>query len=171
MRIAGCSWVFGDGLTATDIVSAKYDKAGMSHDWAECRQHLLEDVDPAFSGSVEPGDILVAGKDLGRGHAHYYMAAVMACREAGIAAILCEGVNALFQRCAIDEGLLIWPLPGITAFVRTGDQLEFDPSTGLANNRSSDETAAFATVSPLIIDIVGQGGSLAWALARVGKAA
>lgn len=170
MKLSGKAWVFGDGLGATDIVSAKYDKAGMSHDWAECRKHLLEDIDPAFSMSVMPGDIVIAGENLGRGHAHYYTAAVMACKEAGIAALLSEGVNALFQRGAIDQGFLTWAFPGIASFAVTGDQIEIDLLSGSAVNLTSGATRQFAPVSQLILDIVAAGGSLDWALNRVGAA-
>lgn len=170
MKLSGKAWVFGNGLGATDIVSARYDKAGMSHDWAECRRHLLEDVDPAFSDAVAPGDIVIAGDNLGRGHAHYYTAAVMACKEAGIAALLCEGVNALFQRGAIDQGFLTWAFPGIAGFAASGDQVEIDLASGEAVNHSSGATRRFEPVSPLILDIVRAGGSLDWALGRVGAA-
>ena len=168
MKLDGKAWVFGDGLGATDIVSSRYDKAGMSHDWAECRKHLMEDVDPAFSAAVAPGDIVIAGDNLGRGHAHYYTAAVMACKEAGIAALLCEGVNALFQRGAIDQGFLTWAFPGIASFATSGDRIEIDLATGRATNHGKGTTRMFAPVSPLILDIVGAGGSLDWALGRVG---
>lgn len=170
MKLEGKAWVFGDGLGATDIVSAKYDKAGMSHDWAECRKHLMEEIDPAFTGAVAPGDIVIAGDNLGRGHAHYYTASVMACKEAGIAAMLCDGVNALYQRASIDLGLLTWAFPGIGAFAKTGDMIEIDLATGKAVNHSSGATQAFAPVSQIILDIVGAGGSLDWALQRVAAA-
>ncbi|WP_242128696.1 hypothetical protein [Sphingobium sp. Sx8-8] len=171
MKIEGKAWVFGDGLGATDILSSRYDKAGMSRDWAECRKHLMEEIDPAFSVAVKPGDIVIAGDNLGRGHAHYYTAAIMACKEAGIAALLCDGVNALFQRGAIDQGFLTWAMPGISALATTGDRLAIDLATGEAANCDSGRTEQFAPVSPLILDIVAAGGSLDWALGRVKTAA
>jgi 3-isopropylmalate/(R)-2-methylmalate dehydratase small subunit len=171
MKLEGKAWVFGDSLAATDIVSAQYDKAGMSRDYAECRRHLMEDVDPAFTSAVQPGDIVIAGESLGRGHAHYYTAAVMACREAGISALLCESVNALFQRGAIDLGLLTWAFPGITSFARTGDRIEIDLATGSATNHTTGAMRQFRPVSELIMSISAAGGSLDWALERVGAAA
>jgi 3-isopropylmalate/(R)-2-methylmalate dehydratase small subunit len=171
MKLEGKAWVFSHSLGATDIVSARYDKAGMSHDWVECSKHLLEDVDPAFSTAVGRGDIMIAGDNLGRGHAHYYTAAVMGCKEAGISALLCESVNALFQRGAIDQGFLTWPFPGIGSFALTGDWIEIDLLSGKAINHNSGAVRQFEPVSQIILDIVNAGGSLDWALNRIGAAA
>lgn len=167
MKLEGKAWVFGDALGATDIVSARHDKLGMTHDWAACRKHLMEDVDPGFSEAVARGDIVLAGRNLGRGHAHYYTASVMACKEAGIAALLCDGVNALYQRASIDLGLLTWAFPGIGSFATSGDRIEIDLATGKAINHSSGATRDFEPVSQIILDIIGAGGSLDWALDRV----
>ena len=161
----------GDGIGATDIVSAKYDKQGMSRQWAECASHLLEDVDPAIRSTLRAGDILVAGQDFGRGHAHYYMTAVMSCKELGLAALVAEGVNVLFQRAAIDQGLLVWQIDGIHRFIADGDGIEIDFAAGIATRIAADgahDILQFKPVPELIRDIVAAGGSNEWALARVG---
>jgi len=33
----------------------------------EIKEHLLEDLDPGFAGSVQPGDIIIAGRNFGCG--------------------------------------------------------------------------------------------------------
>ena len=167
MKASGRAWTIGAGVAATDIVSTRYDKAAMSRDWEECRKHLFEELVPGFAGTVVPGDVVIVGGELGRGHAHYYAAAVTSCRTAGIAALLCEEVNALFQRCAIDQGFLAWPIKGISDFALTGDQVVFDFATGVARNGTSGLERTFAPLSPLILEIVQAGGSLEWAAQRV----
>ena len=168
MIIDGKVWKYGDGVGATDIVPSRHDKAGMTRDWPECARHLLEDVDPSFADSVQPGDILVAGKQLGSGHAHYYMAAIMGSHAAGVSALLAESVSALFFRAAIDAGVTAWSLPGITDLVATGDHLRLDLRTGEAENRTTGASAQFAPVSPIVLDILDAGGADSWALQRVG---
>lgn len=171
MTLNGIVWKLGDGIGATDIVSAKYDKQGMSRQWEECARHLLEEIDPTILPAINPGDILIAGQDFGRGHAHYYMTAVMACKAAGIAGIIADGVNVLFQRAAIDQGLTVWQVPGISAFVETGDRLDIDLAGGIARrtgNEKASEALVFKPVSPLILDIVDADGSNNWALRRIG---
>tara|TARA_B110001454_G_scaffold187326_1_gene184642 strand:+ start:1247 stop:1771 length:525 start_codon:yes stop_codon:yes gene_type:complete len=168
MKIAGKAWVFDRAVGATDIVSSNHDKAGMSRDWDECRKHLLEDVDPNFAAHVAPGDIIFSGANLGRGHAHYYTASIMSCKTAGISAILCTSINALFQRCAIDLGFLAWPIYKIVDLAVTGDYVEIDLLAGEARNITKGEYHRFDPVAPLILDIVKAGGSLDWAMRRVG---
>ena len=161
----------GNGIGATDIVSAKYDKEGMSRQWEVCASHLLEDVDPAIGKPIRSGDVLVAGEDFGRGHAHYYMTAVMSCKFAGLAALVADGVNVLFQRAAIDQGLLVWQIKGIHDFIADGDAVEFDFAAGRVDRIAADgsrHTMRFKPVPPLIRDIIAGSGSNGWALARVG---
>lgn len=167
MIVAGRVWKLGDGIGATDIVPARYDKQGMSRQWAECATHILEDVDPELAGAIRPGDLFVAGQSFGIGHAHYYSAAVMASRTAGIGAFLADGISGLFQRASIDFGMPAWAFPGIAALVAQGDRLEVDLATGEARNLTTGAEARFPPVSPIIVDILDAGGSEPWALRRV----
>ena len=169
MRLSGRVWKFGDDLGATDLVSAAYDKFGMSRQWAECAKHVLEDVDPDFPSKVQKGDIVIAGQNLGIGHAHYYTAAIMGAHTAGLSALFAESVGGLFQRAAIDLGVPIWPLPGISELADTGEQIEIDLATGEGRNLTTGKTIAFKPVSPIILDILDAGGSTNWALRRIGR--
>lgn len=168
MILRGRVWKFGNELGATDLVSAEYDKFGMSRQWGECAKHLLEDLDPEFPTKVGKGDILVAGRNLGAGHAHYYTAAIMGAHTAGISVLLGESMGGLFQRAAIDLGVPAWAVPDISSLVETGDDLEINLSSGEAMNRSTGASARFDPVSPIILDILDAGGSTNWALRRIG---
>jgi 3-isopropylmalate/(R)-2-methylmalate dehydratase small subunit len=140
----------------------------MSLKWDECAKHVLEDSIPTFASTVRHGDILVAGKNFGSGHAHYYMTAIMACHTCGLSALLAESVSGLFLRAAIDAGVPALPLPGVGELVNTGDQLEINLETGRARNATTNKTTQFAPVSPIILAILAAGGSKNWALRRVG---
>ena len=168
MKLDGRVWKFGNAIGATDIVSARYDKQGMNSQWAECAKHVFEDSHPDFAGAVQAGDILVAGTSLGQGHAHYYTAAIMGCKFAGLSGLLAESLNGLFQRAAIDQGVPALSVAGLGAFVNEGDRLELDLATGSACNHNTHATHQFAPLSPIIIEILKAGGSLNWALHRVG---
>lgn len=170
MKLRGHVWKFGDRLRALDIVPPDYDELGMAYEWQACAEHLFEKIEPRFTQEMAPGDIVIAGEGLGAGHAHYYMAAIMASKVGGVGAMLSESVNTLFQRAAIDQGFPVWSMPGIHAFVAQGDYLEIDLATGGACNLTTEATAAFTPISPLILDIVAADGSLNWAIQRVGKA-
>ncbi len=171
MILSGHVWKLGENVGATDLLPARYDKQGMSRQWQECARHILEDARPDLAERIRPGDIVVAGTGFGAGHAHYYSAAVMGCRTAGVAAFLVDGIGGLFQRACIDFGMPAWAMMGISGFVSEGDELRIDLATGEAENRSTGGAARFKPVAPLILDILGAGGSEPWALRRVGAAA
>lgn len=168
MKLTGTVWKLGDNVRATDLLSGQYDKQAMSGKYDECAKHVLEDVDPSIAEEIRQGDILVAGEGFGAGHAHYYMGAVMGSKTAGFAAFLTESMNGLFQRAAIDFGLLAWPVPGLSDLVAQGDRLEVDLEGGIATNLTSGKSMRFTPLSKVIQDIVGAGGSKQWALKRVG---
>ncbi|MDN3060053.1 hypothetical protein PH213_37165 [Streptomyces sp. SRF1] len=170
MIFEGRVWKVGDNIGATDLVSARHDKAGMQRQWDECAQHLLEDVDPAIAREIQPGDILVAGQNLGTGHAHYYMAAIMGSAASGLSALLADSVNALFLRAAVDAGVTVWSLPGISRFVDSGDRLHIDLRTGHAENRTQHTHQQFPPVGDAVLQILDAGGSRNWALRAVGAA-
>jgi 3-isopropylmalate/(R)-2-methylmalate dehydratase small subunit len=168
MLISGKVWKYPGSIAAQQIVSSKYDKQGMSAKWAECVGYLLEDVDPDFSSAVRPGDMLLVERHLGNGHAHYYMTAIMTCRQAGITALLSESINPFFQHLAIDNGLPAWGYPGLAAFVRGGDVLQLDLASGAARNLTLGTQTQFAPLDSIVLDILAAGGSTAWALGRIG---
>ena len=166
MKLAGRVWKYGDGLSATDIVPAAYDPLSLVYDWDGCAAHLFEEHDPGFGPGAVAGDVIIAGDALGAGHAHYHITAIMACRSRGIAAILCESADMLFQRAGIDHGLPVWPVPGIGALFDHGDGIAFDLISGNCRNTTTGTVVQFTPLPPLIRDILAAGSSLEWALAR-----
>lgn len=168
MLLNGKVWKYERDIAATDVISSKYDKQGMSRQWSECVKHLLEEVDAGFAASVQRGDIVVTEGSLGAGHAHYYTTAIMSCKTAALGGLFPSGANGLFQRAAVDHGLPVWSIQGLARIVSTGDQLELDLRNGVAQNLTSGEVMRFPSVPPLILEILNAGGSRDWALHRVG---
>ncbi|MGW5276379.1 hypothetical protein ACWEQP_28290 [Streptomyces sp. NPDC004044] len=166
MRFEGSVWRLPDRTSVFDLLAAEHDGIGVNEEWVECARHLLENVDPTFVDRVRHGDVFVAGERFGIGHAHFYRATVQGCKAAGISAVLAESVNELFQRVAIDQGLMVWAVPGITAFAGQGDRIEVDLATGSARNETAGTTTRFAPVSSIILDILVHGGGLHWAMER-----
>ncbi|MCZ4344089.1 hypothetical protein O4H52_20975 [Sphingomonadaceae bacterium G21617-S1] len=169
MKIEGRVWKLGNDIGATDLVSASYDNLGMAHDWEGCARHFLETISSDFPSEIRQGDILVAGENLGIGHAHYYTAAIMGARTAGITALFADSVGALFKRAAIDLGLLAWPLPGISSMVGNRDRIEMDLAAGHVRNLTTGSDARFKPVAGIVLDIVAAGGSTNWALDRIAR--
>jgi 3-isopropylmalate/(R)-2-methylmalate dehydratase small subunit len=84
-----------------------------------------------FAQRVQPGDIVVAGKNFGAGSSRQQ--AVDCFRALGIAAIVAGSFGAIYKRNAINSGLPIISLPDLTARVgefETGGELAIDFETG-----------------------------------------
>lgn len=167
MIVQGRVWKLGDDLRATDIVSERYDEFAMSKRYDECAKHLLEDVDPRFATEMRPGDIVVAGRNFGAGHAHYYRGAIMGMKHARVGAVLAEGVNGFFLRVAIDFGMPVWAFSGLRELVNSGDELKMDLLAGDAVNLTTGTAFSVDGMSPIIGSILAAGGSLNWAIERV----
>jgi 3-isopropylmalate/(R)-2-methylmalate dehydratase small subunit len=169
MILRGRVWKLGDNIASTDVVPSRYDAAAMRANWDECAKHLFEDVQPNFVRSVQKGDLIVAGANFGRGHAHYHRAAVMGCRVAGVGALFAHSIDGLFFRAATDLGLVSWWIAGLETIVETGNQLELDLGAGSANNLTTGQSLGFAALPEVLLSIFRAGGSEPWALAQVTK--
>ena len=68
MKISGKVWKFGQDDINTDTIRLMV----YSHmPYAEQAKHCMETVDPTFAAKVEPGDLIVAGKNSPYGNAIY----------------------------------------------------------------------------------------------------
>jgi len=170
MKLAGNVWKFGDDVSATDLFPARYDKLGMKRDWDACALHILEDLDPGFASSVRPGDIVVAGRNFGSGHAHYFGAAINGLRATGLGAAFASSINGLFFRAATDLGLISWTFPDLPEMVETGDEVQIDLETGLFQNDTQGVGAQLEPPPRLIAEIFRAGGTTSWAVQKVKRA-
>ena len=90
--------------------------------------HCLEDFDPEFRQRVTPGDILVAGRNLGCGSSREH--AVIALKATGIRAIVAQSAARIFFRNAINLGLPVMLSAEAAAGLEAEKTASVDPATG-----------------------------------------
>ena len=78
----GRAWVFGDDIDTDTLAPGLYLKRPID----ELARHCLEAVDPGFAAGVEPGDVVVAGRNFGMGSSREQ--AVEALRHLGVDAVV-----------------------------------------------------------------------------------
>ena len=166
MKLTGRVWKLGDDVGATDLLPAAYDKSASRGEWADCIPYVLEGLRPDFNDARQPGDLIVAGRNLGAGHAHYHRGGVLGTKATGIAAMFADSLNGLFFRSAIDEGYPAWPVAGLAAFVKDGDRLEIDLAAGQARNLTQGTDMSFKPCDQAILDILAAGSVMNWAIER-----
>jgi 3-isopropylmalate/(R)-2-methylmalate dehydratase small subunit len=97
----------------------------------EIREHLLEDLDPAFATSVQPGDIIIAGSNFGCGSSREQPS--LGLKYVGLAGVIAKSFSRIFYRSAINQGLLLVECPAAVDAYKPGDEVSIDPKEGLVS--------------------------------------
>ncbi len=144
---------------ANDIIPERYQ---VTDDRSKLAQHLLEDVDPAFSSRVEPGDIIVGGEAFGNGTLREH--AVWALQGARVVAVVARSFSRVFFRNALNNGFVVLECAGAVDCAETGDLLEIDLKDGVVRNLSKGEAHSFVPMTPFAMEILEAGGLLPYVM-------
>ncbi len=153
MQVRGKVWKFGDDVDTDVIIPARYL---VTSDPDELAEHVMEDIDPEFSGKVQPGDIIVAGKNFGCGSSREH--APIAIKAAGVKVVVAESFARIFYRNAINIGLAIVESPDASKATEMGDILEVDTDEGGVLNIRTGETYGSTPYPPYVQQIIDAGG-------------
>jgi len=152
MIIKGKVHKLGEDINTDDIISAKYL---VSTDAEELGRHCLESIRPDFTGKVQPGDIIVAGKNFGCGSSREH--APLAIKGCGVSAVIAKSFAAIFFRNAINIGLPFLELEEVGR-INDGDTLEIDLSSGIIKNLTQGKTYETSPFPGFLQEIVEEGG-------------
>jgi 3-isopropylmalate/(R)-2-methylmalate dehydratase small subunit len=119
-----------------------------------------------FAQKVQPGDLILAGKNFGAGSSRQQ--AVDCFRALGLGAIVAESYGAIYKRNAINSGFPIVAFSGLAESLvhfKTGDMIEIDFETGklALNGRQAFQAEPFSKVQMDIYqagDLFAYGASL-----------
>jgi 3-isopropylmalate/(R)-2-methylmalate dehydratase small subunit len=149
--ITGRIWKYGDDVNTDVIFPGKYTYS--ISDRKEMAEHALEDLDPDFVKKVQPGDIIVAGKNWGCGSSREQ--AVIALKEAGVGAIVARSFARIYFRNCINEGLPIVTCAAVDS-VESGDEITIDFASGTVTTPGGEYT--FPPLAPSVMEILDVGG-------------
>ncbi len=152
ITIKGRAHKFGDNINTDDIIAAKYL---VFTDEKELGRHCMENIAPDFSGKVNKGDIIVAGKNFGCGSSREH--APRALKGCGIAAVIAESCAGIFFRNSINIGLPFLELEN-TDDIREGDSLEINLAGGIIKNLTKDKVYKTQAFPEFLQEIVEDGG-------------
>ena len=119
--------------------------------------HVFEESDPEFRTRAKRGDIIIAGRNFGKGKAH--VQGYIAMQAMGIG-MLCESMPFLTYRGAISVGLkLMAECAGVSEMAEGGDDIDVDFSSGKFINLTRDMKHDFAPIPEGLRDTVRLGGT------------
>jgi 3-isopropylmalate/(R)-2-methylmalate dehydratase small subunit len=154
--------IIGDHIDTDQIIPARFLGSLDSKVLAEgCFFNLI----PQFATKVTPGDILVAGDNLGCGSSREH--APIAIKSAGISCVVARSFSRIFYRSAINIGLPAVVCPEAVAFARQGADMTVDFDNGVV--ASGGESAAFAPFGPSILEIIAAGGLVPFMSQRLAR--
>ena len=151
--IRGRAHCYGDNVDTDVIIPGKYMSSNRLEDLLP---HTLEGIDPDFHKTVRPGDLIVAGRNFGCGSSRE--TAVSLIRSSGVSAVIAESFARIFYRNAINLGLLVVECPGVSRAVSPGDEVKFDPTSGIVENLTRSWQRQGTVLPPFLMDILAQGG-------------
>jgi len=154
--IKGKVWKFGDNIDTDQLYPGKYLPIT---DKQEMAKHALEGVPGAahFIKSVQPGDILVVGKNFGCGSSREH--AAIAIIGKGISLIVAESFARIFYRNCINTGLPVLECKEAKE-INQGDEIEVNVETGEIKNLTTGKAYKASPISDLELEIMKAGGLL-----------
>src|SRR5579859_3625031 len=130
----GRVWKLHDNVNTDEIIPGRYN---VTTDRASLASHCLCEVRPDFSQGVQPGDVVVGGRNFGCGSSREH--APVALQSCGVAAIVAPSFARIFYRNAVNIGLPVLICPQADRMA-DGDEVEVDAVAGVVMNRTQGET-------------------------------
>ncbi len=161
-RIEGRVWLFGDEINTDVMAPGIYFKEPME----VAARHCLEAIDPEFAVNVQPGDIVVGGRNFGVGSAREQ--AAMAFRELKVGALLATSFARIFYRNAVNLGVPALTLPE-DAVISAGDTVAVDPITGIVDNLTTQQTYSVTPIPGHLMEMIQVGGLMPHLKQRLAK--
>jgi len=152
---------YGDNVDTDVIIPARHLNTS---DPAELAAHCMEDIDAAFAGRVQPGDILVAGRNFGCGSSREH--APLAIKASGVACVIAESFARIFYRNALNIGLPILECPAAARAISTDDEVSVDFETGEITDKTTGRTFMAEPFPPFMLDLIAAGGLAAYLKGR-----
>ncbi|BCX05713.1 MAG: 3-isopropylmalate dehydratase small subunit [Candidatus Roseilinea sp.] len=122
MHFTGRCWVYGDDVNTDVIFPGKYTYT--LTDINQFAAHALEDLDPDFAKQVQPGDIIVGGKNFGCGSSREQ--AAVCIKMCGVRVIVAKSFARIFFRNCINNGVLPIVCPEAVDAIRKDDVITVD---------------------------------------------
>jgi 3-isopropylmalate/(R)-2-methylmalate dehydratase small subunit len=158
--MSGRVFLLGDGISTDAIMPGRYN---VTTDPDALRRSCLIEARPDFVETVQPGDVIVAGRNFGCGSSREH--APLSIKRNGVAAVIAASFARIFYRNAVNIGLPVIRCADAHRVLRDGDQVTVDALTGTittATSRLHGEPPSGVALRIIeagsLVDLIRRGG-------------
>jgi 3-isopropylmalate/(R)-2-methylmalate dehydratase small subunit len=159
--IKGRVWKYGDDVNTDVIFPGKYTYTVSEP--AEMPKYALEDLDPEFAKNVNPGDIIVAGKNFGCGSSREQ--AVVCLSEAKLGAIVAVSFARIYYRNCLNNALPALTSTEAVEAIQDGEEITIDLTAGEIHCKAG--VFNFPPLPEAVMNIFNAGGLIPYTRAKL----
>ena len=149
--MSGRIFLFGDDIDTDQLAPGQYMRGGIE----ALAAHCLEATRPDFAINVQPGDIIVAGRNFGTGSSREQaVEALLYLQVAGVVALSFAGI---FYRNAVNLGLPVLIAPS-TDGAKDGDKASLQLTSSVLNLSDKNNDIALEPMPKNLQEIIESGG-------------
>ena len=143
-------WVLGDDIDTDIIIPTEYLALKTVQDMTP---YAFSPLRPELAGQIQPGDVIVAGKNFGCGSSREQAPEII--KALGIKAVVARSFARIFYRNSINNGLLLIENPDLRDDVTEGDTIEVTVGEKITLN---GKEYPIASLSENLLEILNAGG-------------
>ncbi len=149
-QFSGKVWVLGDDIDTDIIMPTEYLALPSVEDM---KPYAFSPLRPDLAAQIQPGDIIVAGKNFGCGSSREQAPEVI--KALGIRCIIAKSYARIFFRNSINNGLLLIENADLHDAVKEGDTIDVTVGEHVSLNGTS---YPIAPLPQNLLDILEAGG-------------
>ncbi len=146
----GKVWILGDDIDTDIIIPTEYLALKTVEDM---KPFAFSPLRPELAGLIQPGDIIVAGKNFGCGSSREQAPEVI--QALGIKCIIAKSFARIFYRNSINNGLLLIENANLRDDIKEGDTIEVNIGSCVAYNGKS---YPISSLPDNLLEIINAGG-------------
>ncbi len=144
---------YGNNIDTDVIIPARYLNIT---DPKHLASHCMEDLDAAFSSTVEVGDVIVAEENFGCGSSREH--AVLAIKACGVQCVIAKNFARIFFRNALNTGLAIIECPEAVDELASDDEIEVDVKQGIIKRVRDGKVFQFQAYPEFLLNMIENNG-------------
>ena len=151
MKFKAKVWKVGDNIN-TDLILP----ITVFYETPEIQARMVFSANrPGWVDQVQPGDILIGGKNFGMGSSR---PAARSLKNVGLSCVIAHSLNGLFYRNCINFAFPALECPGIQDAFEEGETAEVDFDAATIRNVTHGTTLTGRATPPRLLDLLKAGG-------------